>query len=156
MRCSELRIIKICLVFFCLFLPVNACNAAQAKPQRKETPVSNAPMTQEELQSAVISYANRFIATVGQAAFRFENKLPTPEARLIAAARKVYSVSAVTEIAAGIQSRGGAAGHGGDDNAESDRVGRLLAAAEVRHAGDHYWSMLLKRWKTMHGTWLPR
>lgn len=58
-------------------------------------------MTQEELQSAVISYANRFIATVGQAAFRFENKLPTPEARLIAAARKVYSVSAVTEIAAG-------------------------------------------------------
>lgn len=101
MRCSELRIIKICLVFFCLFLPVNACNAAQAKPQGKETPVSNAPMTQEELQSAVISYANRFIATVGQAAFRFENKLPTPEARLIAAARKVYSVSAVTEIAAG-------------------------------------------------------
>ena len=58
-------------------------------------------MTQEELQSAVISYANRFIATVGQAAFRFEKKLPTPEARLIAAARKVYSVSAVTEIAAG-------------------------------------------------------
>jgi len=58
-------------------------------------------MTQEELQAAVISYANRFIATVGQAAFRFEKELPTPEARFIASARKVYSLSAVTEIAAG-------------------------------------------------------
>ena len=101
MRCSELWIIKICLVFFCLFLPVNACNAAQAKPQGKETPVSNAPMTQEELQSAVIGYANRFIATVGQAAYGFEKKVPTPEGRLIASARKVYSLSAVIEIAAG-------------------------------------------------------
>ncbi len=60
-------------------------------------------MTQEELQAAVISYANRFIAIVGQASFRFEEKLPTPEARLIAARRKVYSISAVTEIAAGPQ-----------------------------------------------------
>jgi len=101
MRYSKLRIIKICLVFFCLLLPVNACNAAQAKPQGKETPVPNVPMTQEELQSAVISYANRFIATVGQAAFRFEKKVPTPEGRLIASARKVYSLSAVIEIAAG-------------------------------------------------------
>jgi methyl-accepting chemotaxis protein len=38
---------------------------------------------------------------VGQAAFKFEKELPTPEARLIASARKVYSLSAVTEIAAG-------------------------------------------------------
>jgi len=58
-------------------------------------------MTQEELQAAVISYADRFIATVGQAAFKFEKELPTPEARLNASARKVYSLSAVTEIAAG-------------------------------------------------------
>jgi len=58
-------------------------------------------MAQEELQAAVISYADRFIATVGQAAFDFEKKLPTPEARLIASARKVYSLSSVTEIAAG-------------------------------------------------------
>jgi hypothetical protein len=42
-------------------------------------------MTQEELQAAVISYANRFMATVGQAAFRFEEELSTPEARLKAA-----------------------------------------------------------------------
>jgi cytochrome c556 len=62
---------------------------------------SSAVMTPEELQSAVISYANRFITTLGQAAFQFEEKLPTPEARLVAAMRKVYSLSSVTEIAAG-------------------------------------------------------
>jgi hypothetical protein len=58
-------------------------------------------MTQEELQAAVISYANRYINTVGQAAVRFEEKLPTPEARLKASERKVYSLSSVAEIAAG-------------------------------------------------------
>ena len=58
-------------------------------------------MTQEELQAAVISYANRYIATIGQAAFDFEKKVPTKEGRLTASARKVYSLSAVTEIAAG-------------------------------------------------------
>jgi len=34
-------------------------------------------MAQEELQAAVISYADRFIATVGQAAFNFEKELPS-------------------------------------------------------------------------------
>ena len=99
MRYSRLWIIRICLVF--LLLPVNACSAAQTRAKGTETIVPMTIMTQEELQAAVISYANRFIATVGQAAFRFEEKLPTPEARLIASARKVYSLSAVTEIAAG-------------------------------------------------------
>jgi hypothetical protein len=84
-----------------LLLPVNACSIAQARSQSTTPPVSKAQMTQEELQAAVMSYADRYIATVGQAAFRFEEKLPTPEARLIASARKVYSLSAVTEIAAG-------------------------------------------------------
>jgi Flp pilus assembly protein TadD len=98
---SRLWIIKICLVF--LLLPVTACSKAQTRPKGTETHVPTSSMTQEELQAAVISYANRFIATVGQAAFRFEEKLPTPEARLIASARKAYSLSAVTEIAAGPQ-----------------------------------------------------
>jgi cytochrome c556 len=100
MRFSRLWTIRICLLF--LLLPVNVCSAAQTRPEGNE-PLVTTIMTQEELQAAVISYANRFIATVGQAAFRFEEKLPTPEARLIAAARKVYSLSAVTEIAAGPQ-----------------------------------------------------
>jgi methyl-accepting chemotaxis protein len=58
-------------------------------------------MTPEELQAAVISYANRFISTIGQAAFQLEKEIPTPQGRLVAANRKVYSLSAVTEIAAG-------------------------------------------------------
>lgn len=101
MRYRRLRIIRNCLVFFLLL--ANACSAIQTRSKGTETHVTKPAMTQEELQAAVISYANRFIATVGQAAFRFEEKLPTPEARLIAAARKVYSLSAVTEIAAGPQ-----------------------------------------------------
>lgn len=101
MRFSRLWMIRICLVF--LFLLVNSCSAAKTKPKDTAPPVSKSQMTQEELQAAVISYANRFLATVGQAAFRFEEKLPTPEARLIAAARKVYSLTSVTEIAAGPQ-----------------------------------------------------
>ena len=97
----------------CLLLMVPAGCTFHASPTEAGSPVTgpqaqepspNSPplqMTPEELQSAVISYANRFIATVGQAAFRFEEKVPTKEGRLIAGARKVYSLSAVTEIAAG-------------------------------------------------------
>ena len=97
MRCSRLQTIRICLIF--LILPVNACSLAQTRAKSITSPVSKPQMTQEELQAAVMSYANRYIATVGQAAFQFEEKLPTPEARLIASARKVYSLSAITEIA---------------------------------------------------------
>jgi archaellum component FlaC len=84
-------------------LPSSATRVASnaAAPREKIEAPPAGQMTQEELQSAVISYANRFIATIGQAAFRFENKVPTKEGRMIASARKVYSLSAVTEIAAG-------------------------------------------------------
>jgi hypothetical protein len=99
MRYSRLWKIRICLVF--LLLPVNACSVAQTRSKDTKPHATKAQMTQEELQAAVISYADRFIAIVGQAAFKFEKELPTPEARLIASARKVYSLSAVTEIAAG-------------------------------------------------------
>jgi len=84
-----------------LFLSVNACSTFQPKPKGTEPHVTKLQMTQEELQAAVISYANRYINTVGQAAVRFEEKLPTPEARLKASERKVYSLSSVAEIAAG-------------------------------------------------------
>jgi archaellum component FlaC len=90
------------LVLALVVLPSGACSA----PARRQVPetgtaASTPQMTQEELQAAVISYANRFIATIGQAAFEFEEKVPTKEGRRIASARKVYSLSAVTEIAAG-------------------------------------------------------
>jgi len=88
--------IVILVVFF--FLITGGVRAAKEKNGHGG---SSAVMTPEELQSAVISYANRFISSVGQAAFQFEEELPTPEARLVAARRKVYTLSAITEIAAG-------------------------------------------------------
>ena len=75
--------------------------AAGSRPPAAVEAANALQMSQEELQSAVISYANRFIATIGQAAFNFEEAIPTPQGRLIASARKVYSLSAATEIAAG-------------------------------------------------------
>lgn len=76
-------------------------SAAGSRPPATVEAPSAVQMSQEELQSAVISYANRFIATIGQAAFDFEKAIPTSQGRLIASARKVYSLSAATEIAAG-------------------------------------------------------
>jgi hypothetical protein len=70
------------------------------KPISKKT-VQKSLMSQEELQAAVLSYADRYIATIAQASLEFERDLPTPEARLLASRRRVYSVSAVAEIAAG-------------------------------------------------------
>jgi hypothetical protein len=75
--------------------------AAGSRPPTPEAEANSPQMSQEELQAAVISYANRFIATIGQAAYELEEKIPTKEGRLIAGARKFYSLSAVTEIAAG-------------------------------------------------------
>jgi hypothetical protein len=99
MRFKRLWIITICLLF--LFLSINACSTVQPRPKGTKPHVTKPQMTQEELQAAVISYANRYINTVAQAAVRFEEKLPTPEARLKASERKVYSLSSVAEIAAG-------------------------------------------------------
>ena len=76
-------------------------SAAGSRPHELEDSQNSDQMSQEELQAAVISFADRFIATIGQAAFDLEAKIPTKEGRLIAAARKVYSLSAATEIAAG-------------------------------------------------------
>jgi hypothetical protein len=73
---------------------VNQSTAPPAGPLKTQ-------VTQEELQSAVISYANRFIATIGQASFIFEKELPTPQVKITASNRRVYSLLAVTEIAAG-------------------------------------------------------
>jgi hypothetical protein len=91
----------IAVILSVLFLNVNTCDSARNKSDEVMTKQSLANLTAEQLQSTVISFANRFIATIGQAALTFENKIPTPEARLNAARRKVYSISAVTEIAAG-------------------------------------------------------
>jgi len=83
-------------------------------------------MTPAELQSAVISYANRFISTIGQAAYQLEKKVPTAQGRLIAAARKVHSLSAITEIAAG-------------PNAGPSLLDMVVMATLNRMVWDEYW-----------------
>lgn len=89
------------IIFFLSFEYTFYIQVAHPKSTAKKNKNINVSLTREQLQSAVISFADRFIATVGQAAFVFEEKLPTPEARLNAARRKVYSISAVTQMAAG-------------------------------------------------------
>lgn len=89
------------LLLVTLLMISPAASALGSRPQNSDLPETSAQMTQEELQAAVISYANRFIATIGQAAFDLETKIPTKEGRLMASYRKVYSLSAATEIAAG-------------------------------------------------------
>ena len=79
----------------------STAKAAGSRPSDSPIAETTLQMSQEELQAAVISYANRFIATIGQAAFDLETAIQTKEGRLVAAARKVYSLSAVAEIAAG-------------------------------------------------------
>ena len=96
---------KIGLFFLILFvfqvsgIPFAAPAWFKSKTEKTEKPSEG--MTREELQSAVISYANRFIATVGQATFQLEKEVPTAQGRLISSARRVYSLNAITEIAAG-------------------------------------------------------
>jgi cytochrome c556 len=99
MRWNKLPMIGIYWVF--LFLAVFAFSTAQAGPKAAKTSESASPMTPQELQAAVLSYANRFINTMGSAATRFEFELPTREARALASGRRVYSFMAVVEAAAG-------------------------------------------------------
>jgi hypothetical protein len=102
MKTHHISFLSMLILFYSSVASLSSpASAAGSRPPTPTTPENGTQMTQEELQAAVISYANRFIATIGQAAFRFEESIPTPQGRLIASARKVYSLSAATEIAAG-------------------------------------------------------
>lgn len=90
----------ILILSFMAFISSTA-SAAESRSPEPAVPENGGQMTQEELQSAVISYANRFIAIIGQAAVQLEEAIPTDQARLNAARRKVYSMTAVVETAAG-------------------------------------------------------
>lgn len=102
MRRIDIR--SICMIIISLLLVADISSMALAgkswetKPSQRE---DGRQMTQEELQAAVISYANRYIAIIGQAAVQLEEAVPTDQARLNAARRKVYSMTAVVETAAG-------------------------------------------------------
>ncbi len=126
--------------------------AAGSRPPASVEAESADQMSQEELQSAVISYANRFIATIGQAAFDFEKAIPTPQGRLIASARKVYSLSAATEIAAG-------------PNPGPALLDIVVMATLNRMVWEDYWRpqslacrprswwMRSRRWRRTRGSW---
>jgi len=96
------------------------------KPATAIAAETKAVMTPAELQSAVISYANRFISTIGQAAYQLEKQIPTAQGRLVAAGRKVHSLSAVTEIAAG-------------PNAGPALLDMVVMATLNRMVWDEYW-----------------
>lgn len=93
-RTSLACAVRLCLVFLVLGCGAHSVGAAKTSDTKLN-------LSRDELQSAVVNYADRFIAVVGQAAFVFEKELPTPEARLISARRKVYTLSAAVTIAAG-------------------------------------------------------
>jgi len=107
MKTSSLRA-RYVLVFLPLVLLASVSFAALATTAAAISSTSGSAssenvdqMTQEELQAAVLSYARRYIAVIGQAATQLEEAIPTDQARLNAARRKVYSISAVVETAAG-------------------------------------------------------
>jgi len=101
---KRIDIRSICMIIISLLLVADISSMALAGKSRETKPSQREDgrqMTQEELQAAVISYANRYIAIIGQAAVQLEEAVPTDQARLNAARRKVYSMTAVVETAAG-------------------------------------------------------
>lgn len=102
MKTKVIRFFYVLIAFFLLVINISFTSSAAEGRTSKSAAPENAPqMTQEELQAAVISYANRYIAIIGQAAVQLEAAIPTEQARLNAARRKVYSITAVVETAAG-------------------------------------------------------
>lgn len=59
------------------------------------------PLTKSDLQSDVMSYADRFAATIGQAAMVFAGQGRSAQVRLMASHSKTYGISAAFEVAAG-------------------------------------------------------
>jgi len=126
MKSNILSFWIISIIWFIIFpLPLSAMG--KKPPEEAALAVTNdAMMSQEELQEAVISYANRFFATIGQAAADFEKSIQTPQGRLNASQRKVFTFSAVAEIAAG-------------SNAGPALLDMVVIATLNRMVWDEYW-----------------
>jgi hypothetical protein len=102
MKSIDFRVFYRCMIISSIVSCLSAiASAADSRQSDAASPKKSRQMTQEELQSAVISYANRYIAIIGQAATQLEGAVPTDQGRLNAARRKVYSMTAVMETAAG-------------------------------------------------------
>ncbi len=73
-------------------------------------------MTEVELQSELMSYADRFASIITQALEDFETLNPPPQARQVILSDLVYSLSSSIYDCGRAESPGGTAGHGwGDD-----------------------------------------
>ena len=89
------RVIKIAVFpLMCLLMVQTVCLAA--KKAKKKGYV----MTEVELQSELMSYADRFASIITQAMEDFEKLKPKPQARQVILSDLVYSISSVYTIAA--------------------------------------------------------
>jgi hypothetical protein len=84
-----------------IWLVVLALAGAAYPARADQSPEHHPGVGREALQAEVINYAERFLAVVGQAAYVFGKELPTPQARLVSARRKVFTLNAAVTIAAG-------------------------------------------------------
>ena len=79
----------------------SARGAAETKANSEEKKQSSHQMTEAELQSEVMSFADRFATILAQSFDDFEERAPTFRARYIALGDTVYSQAAAFTIAGG-------------------------------------------------------
>ena len=91
---TSYRILTVFFLTLMLFLIVQTFSFA-AKDKKK-----GYVMTEVELQSELMSYADRFASIITQSLEDFETLTPTPQARQVILSDLVYSQSAVYTIAA--------------------------------------------------------
>ena len=91
---TSYRILTVFFLTLMLFLIVQTFSFA-AKDKKK-----GFVMTEVELQSELMSYADRFASIITQSLEDFETLTPTPQARQVILSDLVYSISSVYTIAA--------------------------------------------------------
>ena len=74
--------------------------AAKTKSNSEKKKQSSGQMTEAELQSALMSFADRYAETIFQAFEYFEPQAPTAKARLLVLSDAIYSTTATFNIAA--------------------------------------------------------
>lgn len=88
-------------LLLCCVVVVLTGTAVYGVKERDKTQASEYRTTQIELQSALMSFGDRFGAMLAQAVFDVEAQTPKPEIRLLVRRDYITSVSAALTIAAG-------------------------------------------------------
>ena len=86
-------------VLLTIWMFSTGCPTLHGKVTDKSRDEINIRINQEELHNAVMSFADRFMTTIGGSVTALETKLPSPGARLAAAQTKVYTFSSAVDIA---------------------------------------------------------